>query len=191
VKHGFKSWAEREAIHLRRQESLAPWDPLPSEFLAKRLNSVIIGPREVTGLSNAQLDVLLDGCASEWSAVTVQTELGGHVIIENTSHSPKRRETTRFHEMAHIIRGHRPTGFVSIPGVGMLLCSFNSEQEEEADWLGRCLQLPKPVLGWCLNRQLCVTEISELFQASEELVRYRLNKTGLLILRKRMARVSF
>ena len=110
MKHGFKSWAEREAIHLRRQESLAPWDPLPSEFLAKRLNSVIIGPREVAGLSKAQLDVLLDGCASEWSAVTVQTELGGHVIIENTSHSPKRRETTRFHEMAHIIRGHRPTG---------------------------------------------------------------------------------
>lgn len=189
MKHGFKSWAEKEAIKLRHQEGLTPWDRLPSESLAKRLDSVIIGPRDVNGLSEEKLNALLGSCAEEWSAVTVVTKSGLHVIIENTAHGSKRREATRFHEMAHIVRGHKPTGFVAVPGVGILLRSFDCEQEEEADWLGRCLHLPKSVLGWCLNRQHSVGKMSELFHASEELVRYRLNKTGLLIMRRRMGQI--
>jgi Zn-dependent peptidase ImmA (M78 family) len=179
--------AERKAIDLRRQEGLAPWSPLPSETLAKRLNTRIIGPRDVGGLSEDKILVLLGTCSREWSAVTIRTEQGCHVVVENTTHSPLRRESTRFHELAHIICAHRPTGFQSIPGVGILLRSFDPEQEQEADWLGQCLHLPRPALGWCLNYEFSMEKISQTYVASEQLVRYRLNKTGLLIIRKRMA----
>lgn len=183
MKRGFKTWAEKQAVFWRREVNLEPWALLPSLTLAARLKVKIIGPDEVEGLSAAGRQLLLNGRATEWSAVTITIQGTRHVIIENSAHSPKRRESTRMHEMAHIICGHKPQGFQSVDG--LVLRQFDKEQEEEADWLGRCLHLPRPVLGWCLNRNLTHQQISDHCTASEELVRYRLNASGALIVRRR------
>jgi hypothetical protein len=95
------------------------------------------------------------------------------------------RKTSELHEMAHVICAHKPQGFESVADLGLMLRRFDREQEEEADWLGRCLQLPRPVLGWCLNRSYTHQQISDHCLASEELVRYRLNASGALIVRRR------
>lgn len=89
--------------------------------------------------------------------------------------------------MGHLLCGHSPSAFVEVPGLGVLTRGYQRDHEEEADWLGRCLQLPKPVLGFCLNRDWTVEQISEQFVASEELVNYRLNKSGALLIRRRLA----
>lgn len=183
MKRGFKTWAENQAVHWRREAKLEPWALLPSLTLAERLEVKIIEPANVNGLSTEALDLLLKKRASEWSAVTITVDGKRHIVIENPTHSIKRRESTRMHEMAHIICAHKPQGFRNLDG--LVMRQFDNEQEEEADWLGRCLHLPRPVLGWCLNRNLTHQQISDHCLASEELVRYRLNATGILIMRRR------
>jgi hypothetical protein len=87
---------------------------------------------------------------------------------------------------SHIICGHKQQGFEAIGDLGLMMRRFDHEQEEEADWLGRCLHLPRPVLGWCLNRNYTHQQISDHCTASEELVRYRLNTSGVLIVLRRI-----
>lgn len=185
MKWGFKTWAEKQAEHWRREVNLQPWEPLPSATLADRLKVKIICPRQVEDLGQQLQDLLLGERATEWSAVTIGID-SRHLVIENSSHHANRREATRMHEMAHIICGHKATGFQKIEGLGVLMRGYDKDQEDEADWLGRCLHLPKPLLGWCLNRNYTHDQISSHCTASLDLVRLRLNTSGVLLIRRRM-----
>jgi Zn-dependent peptidase ImmA (M78 family) len=82
------------------------------------------------------------------------------------------------HELAHNICGHETSKSQQINGLGLLLREYNEEQEKEAEWLGSCLQLPRKALVWALNKKMSYEEISEYFQASEDMVRFRINTTG-------------
>lgn len=186
MKRGFKSQAEDRAVAIRRELGLHPCARLPSERLAEKLGVQFVAPAGIPGMTPDMLAQLLQIGASEWSAVAIRFEKST-LVIENTSHSPKRRESTRFHEMSHLLCGHTPSAFVEVPGMGVLTRSYQQDHEDEADWLGRCLQLPKPVLGFCLNRDWPVEQISKEFLASEDLVNYRLNKSGALLIRRRLA----
>jgi hypothetical protein len=185
VKRGFKSWAEKQAEHWRREVSLQPWQLLPSETLAERLKVKFICPRTIDGFPTDLRDLLLGPRATEWSAAAFAVN-AHYVVVENTTHSIERREATRMHEMAHIICGHKPTGFSDAGELGVLIRGHDQDQEDEADCLGRCLHLPKPVLGWCLNRGYTHEQISTHCKASMELVRLRLNTSGVLHIRRRM-----
>lgn len=186
MKRGFKSQAEDRAVAIRHELGLHPCARLPSEKLAEKLRVRFVSPADIPGMTPEMLNQLLQVGSSEWSAVAIKIE-SETLVIENTSHSPKRRESTRFHEMSHLLCGHRPSAFVEVPGMGVLTRGYQQDQEDEADWLGRCLHLPKPVLGFCLNRGWPVERISEEFLASHELVNYRLNKSGALMIRRRLA----
>ena len=88
------------------------------------------------------------------------------------------------HELAHVILGH------NIPDDLAQLCLifglhyFNQKQEQEAKYLGACLQITRPGLQWALKRGFSEDQISDYFNASLDMVRYRLNITGVLIQRK-------
>ena len=190
MKRGFKTQAEKQAIEVRQSLSLRPWERLPAARLAQELNVEVIEPGRVDGLTQDQLQVLLQTRSEEWSAVTLLTEEGTHLVIENPSHSTKRKEATLLHELAHILRKHRPAAFSSIEGLGVVIRGYDQEQEDEADFLGRCLHLPKPLLNFCLNRSYTAEQISDYAHASVELVKFRLNISGVLAIRRRLAAIS-
>lgn len=48
-------------------------------------------------------------------------------------------------------------------------------------YLGGCLQIPRRGLLWAIQRQMTQTEIAVHFHASEEMVRFRSNVTGVNI----------
>ena len=50
------------------------------------------------------------------------------------------------HEMAHLICKHKPAELVPVGGFPFSLREYDAVQEEEANWLGACLQLPRPAL---------------------------------------------
>lgn len=60
----------------------------------------------------------------------------------------------------------------------MLLSRFDAAQEAEAAYLGGCLQIPREGLLWALRRHMSTAEIARHFGASELMVRYRRNVTG-------------
>ena len=56
--------------------------------------------------------------------------------------------------------------------------SFDAKQEDEANWLGWTLLLPRPALMHCVHLGLSTAQIAVDYDVSEQLVRYRAGITG-------------
>lgn len=83
------------------------------------------------------------------------------------------------HELAHFIRGHKPVQVGSVPWFPLPLREYREEDEDEAEWLGGCLQLPRVALEWSASRSMSHQQIADHFGASLKMARYRWNMTGM------------
>lgn len=177
---GFKTWCEKYAVSKRVELGLQPHAALDAFKLAKNLGVKVWTPRDVPGLSNESLDVLLrnDGkTPSCWSAVTLVINHRILVIL-NSSHSPARQSSDLTHELAHRIRGHKAQD-VAVTAEGlMMLKSYDKIYEEEADWLSSCLLLPREALVDIKRRGMSDAEAAEDFGVSVRMLSYRMAMTG-------------
>ena len=177
MRHGFKTWAENQAKEQRQNLGLRAEAPLPARRLAVRMEIPILDPEQLPGMSPEHLDCLLRRDPWSWSAVTVPSDTGVF-IIHNTEHAKTRQESNLMHEMAHLLCKHEPIGLKHVGGLPFLIREYDSEQEEEAAWLGGCLQLPRPALLWAIKRRMTLDEMVQYFGASSDLIKYRRGMTG-------------
>lgn len=177
---GFKTWCEKYSIAKRAELGLHPHDPLDVFKFAKNLGVTVWTPRDVPGLSQQALDVLLrnDGTTpSCWSAVTIVVN-NRILVILNSSHSRGRQSSDLAHELAHHIRGHKAQEVeVSQDGL-MILKNYDKAYEEEADWLSSCLLLPREALVDIKRRSVNNSEAAEEYGVSLKMLNYRLAITG-------------
>lgn len=184
LRRGFKTEAEKIAVEYRHILKLKDYDPLPALQLATHLNIEVLSPEKIIGLSPNCLNELLHGTGSNnWSAVTIGKEKPS-LIIYNNSHSSVRTESDIMHEIAHIILDHTmgklDTSF------GILLRKYNINQENEAEWLGACLQLPKSaLLKYYVFKSYSINQIAEMFNASQAMVNYRIGVSGVKAIKLR------
>lgn len=82
------------------------------------------------------------------------------------------------HELAHLILDHQPATVVLSQDGGMAMRSYDQKQEDEANWLGWCLLLPREALWQCKRLKLSIPEIAERYGVSETLVEFRIRLTG-------------
>ncbi len=136
-------------------------------------------------LCKALSHALLTNDTSGWSAVTIQAS-GLPIIIHNISHGPARQESDLFHELAHVICKHPAMRIVSLAGFSIR--EYSESQEEEAAWLGGCLHLPRIALLSVVRKKLAVDLIMQRFNASEPMLRYRRNVTGIDLQRVRTSK---
>jgi len=131
-------------------------------------------------MDEKHLQVLLKPKKSKWSAVTVLTEDDSKIILYNSSHPPTRQESDLMHELAHVICGHEMRAFdqqrANFP---FIMREFNKSQEDEANWLGGCLQMPRVGLVWARSKGMSIDEMAEHFKASRAMVTFRVNKEGI------------
>jgi hypothetical protein len=177
VRHGFKTWAEKEAAAQRQALGLRDVAALSAVDLAAYLGIAVVGPEAIPGMTPELLHQLLVVDAASWSAVTVAYD-GCTVIIHNTAHAPCRQESNVMHELAHGLCGHPLARVVQLPGVPFPMREYDADHEEEASWLGACLQLPRVALLSSLRQGLGDADIMEQYNASDELVRWRRRLTG-------------
>lgn len=163
-------------MQVRRRLRIAPDEELPPEKLAEDLGVMLWSCREIAGLSPDVRDRLEGTFKDEWSAVTIMAG-PRPVIVFNGAHSRRRRASTLLHEMAHVLLDHSP-GNMFFGANGLALRTFDSTQESEADWLAGCLLLPRDALLSARKRGLTNEEICERHSASEDMLRFRLNSTG-------------
>jgi hypothetical protein len=175
-KRGFKKEAEEKAQQFRVALNREKHEPLPASLLAEHLELEIKTPCEIFGGAGEAFNTLIN--TNEWSALTLPCKSGNNIIIHNDSHGISRQESNIMHELAHNICGHKTCKNQQINGLGLLMREYNEEQEKEAEWLGSCLQIPRDALVWALKRNMNQQEISEYYQASEDMVRFRINTTG-------------
>ncbi len=177
MKRGFKTESEQRAEELRRELKLASTAPLPARTLASHLGVAVVGPEEIPGMTPILIHQLLVADVESWSATTISGEQCT-VVIHNSAHGPGRQESDLMHELAHLLCEHRPSEIVQLEGFPFPLRTFDPTAEDEASWLGACLQLLRAALWWGARRGMTVDGFVDYFGASEEMVRYRRKITG-------------
>jgi hypothetical protein len=178
LRRGFKSWADKKAVEYRNVLGKNYYAILSARELADYLDIDIITPREIPGLENSDASNLLNHDHNSWSGITVKNQTGSFIIIVNPTHSGKRQESDLMHEIAHIICEHKMEKIQLRADFPLPLRDYDHQQEEEAKWFGGCLQIPRNALLHMLYKGYDINEISDHFGASLDMVRYRINLTG-------------
>ena len=177
MKHGFKKDAERIAEDMRRLVGVPMEAPLPARVLARKLEVPVLEPGEIPGLPQKITNQLSFNFERNWSGVTIPVD-GENLIIYNPTHLPERQESDIMHELAHILCKHKPARIESAGFLPWKCRTFDKEQEDQAAWLGGCLQIPRCALLAVLKQKLDNDAIAAHFRASPEMVRFRRNMTA-------------
>ncbi len=175
---GFKTWAERTSASIREELDLPAHAPLTLEKMAEFLDVLLLSPHEVVGLSEEAKAQLLVNDVEGWSAVTCMPG-DRRIVIFNPTHSIGRRSSDIAHELAHILLGHEPGKMVISQGGEMIMRNFDQKQEEEADWLGWSLLLPREALAHAAKLGRTHEQIAREYRVSRQLVEYRIRMTGI------------
>jgi Zn-dependent peptidase ImmA (M78 family) len=176
VRHGFKAQSERSAASARTALGLKPIAPLDPWEYAKHLK-VIVLEFETLSLSAQTKSQLTIHDPDSWSAMTLQ-EQSKFIIVLNPRHARTRQRSDLMHELAHIELRHSPAR-VELSESGLLLLSdYSDEQEQEADWFGAALLLPRDGLVRLRAARKSPTEIAAHYGVSESLCQWRLRTTG-------------
>lgn len=174
---GFKSWCEIISAQYRKELKIGPSDPIDPYALAALLNITIWPVNKIPGLDAQTLSILTVKDKDSWSAATISLN-NDHLIITNPTHSKARTASDLMHEMSHLIIGHEPARVDVSEDNILLLNTYDKTQEQEADWLCGCLLLPRTALLRIKRMNWAVTEAAGNYGVSVDMLRYRMNVTG-------------
>ena len=162
-----------EALATKQRSILGfkAYESLPTTVLAKHFQAKIFTPETILNTEPEQVKLLCS--RDDWSAgVILKNPL---YIVHNSRHTPARQQSNLMHEFAHIILKHKMVS--RDPKTGLF--QRRQQDEDEAVYLGGCLQIPRRGLLWAIQKQMSLAEIALYFNASEEMVRFRSNVNGL------------
>ena len=179
MRRGFKAWCERTANDYRRALGVAACGPLDPRHLADHLGVRVASPEDIPTLSDAARRQLVEVDPDSWSAVTIA--LGdARLVILNSGHSDARQRSSLAHELAHLILNHAADR-TQLSQQGLLFRgTFDREQEEEANWLGGCLLVPRDGLLKARLRTSNERALAAQFRVSADMIAWRLRSTGVL-----------
>ena len=174
LRRGFKTEAERISLELRSELGLTAHDRLDCLFLAAHLEVPVIKLGNLVSCGAAKESItILAGGSARFSALTV-AEGSRKLIVYNQRHPPGRQANSLAHELSHIILDHP-----QVPVLGAGGCRhWNSEHEEEADWLAGALLVPREgAVRWLYNGGNSAGG-AEYFGVSLALFEWRINHSG-------------
>ncbi|MEL6438527.1 MAG: ImmA/IrrE family metallo-endopeptidase [Cyanobacteria bacterium J06621_8] len=165
-----------EAIATKQRNILGfkAYKLLPAQVLAKHFQARIFTAETVP---NVELKAVKLLCSSDnWSAAIIREN--PLWIVHNSRHSPARQQSNLMHEFAHIILKHEMIKYD--PRTGFPL--RRKQYEDEAVYLGGCLQIPRRGLLWAKQKQMTISQVALHFNASEDMVqKLRCNVTGIAL----------
>lgn len=176
MRRGFKTEAEKASAAARQALKLRPLAPLDPWAYARFLGVLVLDFATLS-LSPATIHQLVTADGDSWSAMTLK-EGTTLAIVLNPAHALTRSRSDLMHELAHIDLRHTPVRVdVSKKGV-LLLSDYSEDQEQEADWYGAALLLPRSALVHHRSRGQTAVDIAALYGVSTSLCEWRLRMTG-------------
>lgn len=163
---------EAIATDQRHQLGFKAYQPLPAEVLATYFQAKIFTAETLPNTEPEQVKILCD--SDNWSAAVIIPRKNQLWIVHNSRHAPTRQESNLMHEFAHVILKHKTVGFDPKTG----LPRRRQQDEDEAVYLGGCLQIPKRGFLWAVQKKMTIAQTALHFNASEEMVKFRMNITG-------------
>ena len=176
MRRGFKSNAEQIAAEIRVELGLDENDRMDALRLAEHLAIPVFTIRQVAELnaqdSFAHYFSVID--PDSFSAVTVFCGYK-RFIIHNENHHPHRQASNLAHEISHTILEHSPTPVARHDGRRY----WDSEVEQEANWLGAALLVPRAGALEMFKANCTVAQIASHFGVSESLCDWRIRQSGI------------
>lgn len=167
----FRQRCEAISTQQRSLLGLRAFDALPARTLAGHLSARIFTPNDLPSLEKSQLLKLVR--SGQWSASVIQQN--PLWIAHNPEHSAARQESNLMHELAHVLLRHTSINLDTSDGSAIR----EDRKEDEATFLGGCLQIPKRGLLWAKQSNLTKAQIAAHFLASEEMVSFRCAVTSI------------
>lgn len=162
---------EAIATDKRHQLGFKAYQPLSAAVLTTYFKATIFTAETVPNTEPEKVKILCN--SDNWSAgIILKNPL---CIVHNSRHTPTRQESNLMHEFAHVILKHKMVGFEPKTG----LPQSRPQDEDEAVYLGGCLQIPRRGLLWAVQKKMTVAQIALYFNASEEMVNFRINVSGI------------
>lgn len=177
MRRGFKSQTERLSDQFREELGCGADEPVPLDQLAKKLGARLVPADQL--VPSERLEELRDEQKDAFSAVTFRMPSGERIVVHNSLHSEGRTRSNQAHELAHIALDHTLRTLEKLGSMTFLTCDV--EQEEEADWLGGCLLLPRSVLLNAARNGMSAQQLAQDYQTSEQMAHFRLNASGVLV----------
>ena len=143
----------------------------------KHVGVRLISPEALKGLPADILVQLFENDPWGWSAATLELATRT-IVIYNPKRSSGRQASDIIHELAHLVPGHEPAKLVFSESGFLAIRSFDAKQEDEANWLGWSLLLPRDALMSARRSRMATAQIAEAYGVTEKLVDYRLQMTG-------------
>jgi len=178
VKRGFKAEAERIATDTRLELGLKCTDRLDPIGLAKHLEIPVVAMGELKSHHSGRSDFSHYFSATDpdsFSAVTIFVGNHRRIIVHNENHHPHRQASNISHEISHTLLEHVPTAIVGSNGQRF----WDSEMEQEANWLGAALLVPREGALELARDGATVLEISTHYAVSQSLGTWRVVQTGI------------
>lgn len=174
LRRGFKAEAERISACIRREMHLEEADPICPWKVAKHLEYQVADLSKFAEELPEEVALLRKYTGPKgFSAVTIFAERAPRYVILNDGHSEKRRAADLAHELAHGLLLH-PSECMSPEG----RTNVDKMHEEEANWLGPTILVPRAAARSIVRRQLSVAVAADQYGVSEELMELRLRVTG-------------
>lgn len=176
MQRGFKSAAEQIAMEIRGELALDGHEPLNASMLAEHLAIPVFTIRDISKVaprnSFAHYFSVVD--AESFSAVTI---FAGYrrFIIHNENHHPHRQSSNLTHEISHTLLEHEPTPVADSNGRRF----WDTDVEEEANWLGAALLVPRSGALELFKAHRTVAQIADHFGVSQVLCEWRIRQTGI------------
>jgi Zn-dependent peptidase ImmA (M78 family) len=174
LRRGFKAESERIADELWEQHGLDGAAALDPRGLATTLGVEVRSADELVPIVRLhELDAIQPGV---FSACTFRFPPTRSVVIYNPLSAPTRRNSYLAHELSHVVLRHKLSRVERLDNVSFFSCDAN--QEEEANWLGGAILLPRFALLHDLRAGLTPRAIASQRELSPQMVDFRINVTG-------------
>ena len=164
-----------EAISTKKRSMLGfkAYEFFPAEVLVEHFQAKVFTTETMPNAEPEQVELLCS--KDDWSAgVILKNSL---YIIHTSRHTLLRQQSNLMHEFAHIILDRKMVK--SDPTTGLF--QRRQKDEDEAVYLGGCLQIPRRGLLWSVQQKMSLSQIALHFNASEEMVRFRSNVNGISV----------
>lgn len=184
-KRGFKASCETMAVQFRTALGLEPVAPLPAAKLAAHIGVRVLNLCQIPALDENTIQQLTINDPESWSALLLHHR-NKKIAVVNPCHSDGRKESSLMHECSHVILKHKPMQILN-SNIGMMVSSFDKDQENEADWLAGALLLPRVALLKIAYIGVDYDVHTKMYGVSAEMLRMRLDRTGVNLQLKRRA----
>jgi hypothetical protein len=178
---------EVKAIGLKQRVGLPWYEPVDPLAMLAAIPARLLLEADIRQLSPPLADALFVEGVNAWSAFAIAPSSTGSIIVLNSRHPETRRRASLMEEIAHLMLDHPPSRLcLDLDGIS-LIRSYNDTAELEAYDVGAACLVPYALLFRQIRYEAKqVDELARLFSVSEDLIRYRIKRSGLsAVYRKR------